>query len=78
MLDPKRFGLAGGVFWGIALFILTLISFYTGYATHWLGNIVDVYPGYSINITGSFIGLVYGFIDGFLCFYIIAWLYNKF
>lgn len=78
MLYPKRFGLAGGVFWGISLFILTIISYYTGYANHWLSNFMGIYPGYSISLLGSLLGLVYGFIDGFLAFFVIAWLYNKF
>lgn len=78
MLNEKNLGLAVGIFWGISLFLLTLISFYTGYASHWLGLIADVYPGYSITWPGSFIGLAYGFVDGFVSLYIIAWLYNKF
>lgn len=78
MLNAKGLGLAGGVLWGLAMFIFTVISIYTGYGTMWLALMADVYPGYDITFTGSIIGLIYGFIDGFVGLFILAWLYNKF
>lgn len=78
MLNPKSLGLAGGVLWGISLFIFTLLSVWTGYGSDWLDLMGDVYPGYEVSYLGSLIGLIYGFIDGFIGLYILAWLYNKF
>lgn len=77
-LDAKRLGLAGGVLWGAVMFFCTLISIQTGYAQGWLVAFCDIYPGYEMSTKGSFIGLVYGFVDGFVGLYILAWLYNKF
>ena len=75
-LDPKNFGLAGGILWGLGMLVLTLISVATGYATGFLSTISNLYPGYSISLLGSVIGLIYGFIDAFIGLYIFAWLYN--
>lgn len=78
MVNPKALGLAGGVFWGASMLVLTFINIYTGYASMWLALLADVYPGYSVTFAGAFIGLVYGFLDAFIGLYILAWLYNKF
>ena len=78
MVNPKALGLAGGVFFGVFIFIMTIITMFTGYASMWSALLVDVYPGYSITFSGAFIGLVYGFIDGFVGLFAISWLYNKF
>jgi len=75
-LNPKRFGLAAGILWGLCLSVITLISVGTGYGTEFLNMIASIYPGYGISLLGSVIGLVYGFIDGFIGLYIFAWLYN--
>lgn len=77
-INAKSLALSGGVIWGMALFLITLLSLATGYASMFLGLIADIYPGYSISILGSFIGLIYGFVDAYLGFYILAWLYNKY
>jgi hypothetical protein len=61
--DTRRFALAGGIFWGVILFLTTLVSVYTGYARAFLTGIASIYPGYSISLLGSVVGLVYGFLD---------------
>lgn len=35
-LTPRNLGLAGGILWGLCLFITTLISMFTGYAMEFL------------------------------------------
>ncbi|MFZ0564986.1 MAG: bacteriophage holin [Chlamydiales bacterium] len=77
-LNPLKLGLAAGIFWGVALFIMTWISIFTGYAMFWLSVWMDVYPGYNFSVGGSFIGLIWGFVDGFVCLFIFGWLYNLF
>ncbi|MFQ6085174.1 MAG: bacteriophage holin [Candidatus Bathyarchaeia archaeon] len=77
-LDPKRLGLAAGIFWGVSMLVMTLVSVYTGYATAFLNGMASIYPGYAISLTGSLIGLVYGLLDGFVDLYLVAWLYNFF
>jgi hypothetical protein len=78
MLNQKAFGLAGGVLWGGAIGVLTIISLLTGYATPLFSLISSVYLGFSVSVQGIFIGVIYGFIDAFVGCYIFAWLYNKF
>lgn len=73
-----RLGLAGGLIWGISLFIITWVSIYTGYAALFLGIVADIYPGYNISPIGSFIGLGYGFVDAFIFFWLLAGLHNLF
>jgi hypothetical protein len=76
-LDAKRLGFAGGIMWGAALCLLTAFAIPTGYASEFLELVATVYPGYSISITGIFLGLVYGFLDGFIGLWVLAWLYNR-
>jgi len=38
----------------------------------------NFYPGYSFSFIGGLIGLPWGFVDGFICGYIFAVLYNAF
>lgn len=78
MLNAKNFGLAGGVVWGISMFLITLASSFTGYGKAFLEIIASVYPYYDISLFGSLIGLVIGFVDGFIGFFLIAWVYNFF
>ncbi|MCF7861310.1 bacteriophage holin [Candidatus Woesearchaeota archaeon] len=77
-INEKNFGLAGGLIAGVTLFIMTLFSISTGYAQAFLEIVMSIYPGYSISAFGSLVGLVYGFIDGFIGLYLLAMIYNIF
>ena len=77
MINASALGVAGGIIWGLAMFISTILAMYTGYATSFLSMMESVYPGYSISWAGCFIGAIYGFIDLFIGLSLIAWLYNK-
>ncbi len=67
-LDRTAFGLATGALAGIGLFAVTLILVLKG------GPLVGpnlrllghFFPGYRVTLGGSFIGLVYGFLTGFV------------
>ncbi len=76
MLNAKNFGLAAGILWGLAIFVWTFITLATGLFAGFMGSIGLIYPGYSVSVAGAFIGLVYGFIDAGVCFFIFASLYN--
>lgn len=77
-LKPMALGIALGVVWGGSLFITTWLSFFTGYGKLFLEVLAQsIYPGYTISPSGSFLGLFYGFSDGFISASIIAWIYNK-
>jgi len=60
-LNVKAFALAAGIVWGINWFGLT-----------WW---IIAFDG--ITREPTFIGLMYGFVDGFLIGLMVAWTYNK-
>jgi len=76
-LNAHKFALAAGILWAIAMFVFTWIAVGTGYLGDFLNIIAGVYPGYSVTAGGSFLGLVYGFIDGYVGCWLFAALYNK-
>ncbi len=77
-LKPLALGVAIGILWGGCIFLTTLLSYYTGYGRLFLEALpLSIYPGYKITLAGSFIGLVYGFFDGFIGGVIVGWIYNK-
>jgi len=77
-LSPVALGIALGSVWGILLFITTWISYYTGYGRLFLEVLAQsIYPGYTITPLGSFLGLLYGFADGFVSAALIGYIYNK-
>ncbi|MBZ0156290.1 MAG: bacteriophage holin [Alphaproteobacteria bacterium] len=77
-LQPVALGVALGAVWGASLFLTTWVSFYSGYGRLFLEVLArSIYPGYTISPAGSFLGLAYGFLDGFVSASLIAWIYNK-
>ena len=77
MLQPGKLGLAGGIIWGLIMFICTILTIYTGYSDQFLTIMKSIYPGYSLTWGGAFLGLVYGFFDAFIGLFLLAYLYNK-
>jgi hypothetical protein len=77
MLDPKKLGLSGGIVLGVLMFLMTLLSVYTGAGKDILHLYEGLYIGYKISLIGAFIGLVYSFIKGFIIFYFLGLIYNK-
>ena len=75
-LNIKAFALACGIIWGIGLFLLTWWVIAFDGATHETTLIGQLYRGYNISAAGSFIGLVWGFVDGLVGGAVFAWLYN--
>jgi len=77
-IDVKAFAFACSILWGTAVFAVTwwviILDGASGIPT-WLGQI---YRGYYISATGSFIGLAWGLVDGLIGGAALAWLYNKF
>ena len=75
--NVTAFALTCGLLWGMGMFLLTWwVIFFdgmTGEATF----LARVYRGYSISGTGSVIGLLWGFFDGFIGGLLFAWLYNS-
>jgi len=77
-LNLKALSLSSGIVWAGAVFLTTLLSVPTGYAKDVLNLVGSIYPGYSISWIGSLIGLIYAFVDGFICALIFGLIYNAF
>lgn len=77
-LRPVALGVSFGIVWGISLFLTTWLSYYTGYGKLFLEALAQsIYPGYVISPSGSFLALLYGFLDGLAGGFLIGWIYNK-
>ena len=77
-LNIKAFALTCGLFAGLGLFCFTWWIILFDGPTSGVTFIGKVYRGYSISVTGSFIGLAWGFFDGLISGAIFAWVYNFF
>ncbi|MEX1012697.1 MAG: bacteriophage holin [Waddliaceae bacterium] len=76
MLNAKNLGLSFGIVWGVSVWFVTILSMFTGYGDSFIHMMQSVYPGYSVDLLGSFIGLIYGFVDGFVGLFIFGLIYN--
>jgi len=76
-LNIKAFGLTCGILWGLTILLLTFWIVITGSGGSTLGLLHKFYFGYSVSWLGGIVGLIWGFVDGFICGAIFAWLYNK-
>jgi hypothetical protein len=75
-LDPKALGLTCSALWGIGLFSLTWwVMAFDGASRH-RTSISRVYRGYLITPRGSFVGLMWAIVDGFMGGLCFAWLCN--
>jgi hypothetical protein len=72
----KTTALTIGLFAGIILALITILSYYTGYAEEFLQSIISVFPGYSITLPGSLFAFIYGFLDGFIGTYLFVWVWR--
>jgi hypothetical protein len=78
-LDRTALGLAVGTLCGLGVFLATIILLIKG------GEVVgpnlallgQFFYGYTVTMTGAFVGLVYGFIVGFVVGWLIALLRNS-
>ena len=63
---------------GFGLFAATLWLVIKGGPTvgPTLGLLREYYPGYSVTLTGSFVGFAYGALTGAVLGWTVAWLYN--
>ena len=74
--NAKAAAVAAGLLTSVSFLVLTLVAHYTGYATHLLELIVDVYPFYTVSVAGAFWGALWGFLDAAIGVWILVWLYN--
>ena len=77
-LNACAFGLAFGIIWAIVIFLVALIGMWSDWGDAFFKVFSSLYVGTSATWGGAFIGLVWGFVDGFICFWLVALLYNGF
>ena len=77
-LNKTAMGLAAGILWGCGVLFATVWIVMRGGEGEHLALLNRFYLGYRVTIPGAFIGLVYGFIDGFIGGWLLALLYNIF
>jgi hypothetical protein len=78
-LKPGSFGLAFGVLWAIAVFIMGIVALEsTGYAHGFVQALGALYIGYEATFVGSIIGAIWALVDGFIFCAVLAVLYNWF
>ena len=77
-LDRNALGLSVGITLGVVILLVTLLVQASGerISGFSLGLLSQYFPGYRVTIVGSFLGLMYGFLIGFLCAWVFAFLRN--
>lgn len=78
-LNITAFTLTAGLFWGAAVFIVSLANLAApGYGRDFLDLAASVYPGYQPG-TGAgsvIVATLYALVDGAIAGAVFAWLYN--
>ncbi|MBU1937692.1 bacteriophage holin [bacterium] len=77
-LRPLALALACGIFWGATVMISTWWLLIAGSSGELISLLGKFYFGYSFCFVGGFVGLVWGFVDGLICGFLFALLYNAF
>jgi hypothetical protein len=79
-LSARASGLGIGVLCGGGLFLATFVLALRGgaWTGEHLGLLSQFFPGYSVSLTGAFLGLIYGLVVGGAAGYLLARVYNRF
>jgi len=75
-LSVRAFALTCGLLWGFGLLVVTWWIMAFDGPTGDVTFIGRIYRGYSITLSGSFVGLAWALFDGLVGGAIFAWLYN--
>ncbi len=78
-LNAKALAITFGLLWGGAVFLVALCHrFSPDYGVDFLRVVASIYPGYHIaGMKMGIVGTLYAMLDGAVCGFLIAWLYNK-
>lgn len=80
-LDRKALAWTVGLLWGGAVFVVALFNLiFPSYGVAFLEWSASIYPGYHgpAGIGSVFTATMYGLVDGIVCGWLLAWLYNAF
>ena len=76
-LSIKGLALTAAILWALCTLVLSITVSQWGWGSECLKIISSMYLGYDTTLTGTVIGIVWGFADGLVSGAIFAWLYNK-
>ena len=78
-INALNLGFAGGILGGAILLLMTLAGLLFKAFPEILSLMADIYgfAGYDITWFGVILGGIYGFIDCFIFFWLLALLYNR-
>lgn len=77
-LNWKALAASFGVTWAIFVFLLGLSAALLDWGTSFVNLMSSIYMGYAPTVVGSFIGIPWALLDGFIAGALIALLYNYF
>ena len=80
-LSAKAMALTGSVLVGGSILLVGLVQWFVpGYGEAFLEVFAAIYPGFGEDggFVNILIGTVWGFVDGLILGYLVAWLYNRF
>ena len=80
-LQTKALSLSLGILWGGAVLLTALANIlWPGYGKAFLDMTTSLYPGFHASGTlgDAIVGFLYAALDGLICGFLIAWLYNLF
>ena len=80
-LSIKGFTIAGGIIWALAILVAGILNImFSEYGGEFLKLMASVYPGYKASgeIVDVIVGTLYALLDGAICGFVFALLYNAF
>lgn len=77
-LKPLALGLAMGILTGIMMMLLAWWGWYSGSASimAMIQQWSSIYPGLDTTVIGGIFGAAWGFLEGLISGFLLAWLYN--
>lgn len=74
-LRVRAFALSMGIVWGFGVLAATLWAVIAQRGLT-LAHLEGYYLGYTVSLGGAFVGLIWGFVNGFVVGALLAWLYG--
>lgn len=73
-LNMSKMGLTIGTYWGVSLFVLSLMGMFLHVGGDVIALFATLYVGYAATFVGALIGFVLGFIHGYVVGFIGSYL----
>ena len=74
--SPMALGISLGLITGLCMLGFAWSAWTWGHGTTLIDQWASIYPGFAATLQGGFVGLGWGFLEGFIIGVIWAWLYN--